>query len=362
MTLRFALIAMLVLGTGAYADEGDGPRAPRDPRAPASPAPPAHAALPAPPQIHALAEKDERESSDTTLSVPPRGRLELENLSGAILVSAWDRSAMRVQAEHEPRTRIQVDVRPATVMLHTVRRIRIPDPGDLRHARIEEIDIPSRVDYRLTVPRWMSLRLSGINSRISVEGVEGDVSAEAVNGSVTVRGGRGSIRVNSVNGGVEVTGVRGSVEAGSVSEGVTLRDVEGRVRVESVSGDVDLERIVSDAVEASTVSGDLRYSGTLRPGGSYQLESHSGDLTVILPEHPDVAISVSTYSGEFTSSFPARSRSTFTSVRGRGKEFEFTLGDGRAELSLESFSGLIRLARAGEAAGRVPVVYIRRDK
>ena len=362
MTLRLALIALLFLVTGAHAGEADAPRAPR---APAHPAPPAHAAPAVPARPVAPAKEDERESTDTTLTVPPRGRLELENFSGEILVTAWDRSAMRVRAGHESGTRIQVDVRPATVTLRTVRRIRIPEPdrlGNLRHVRIEEIDIPARVDYRLTVPRGMSLRLAGINSRISVEGVEADVSAEAVNGAVTVRGGRGAVRASAINGGVEVTGVRGSVEAESVNDGVTVRDVEGRVHVESVSGDVALERIDSDEVEASTVSGSLRYSGALRPGGSYQLESHSGDLTVILPEHPDVTISADTYSGEFSSSFLVQSKSSFTSVRGRGKEFEFTLGDGRADLSLESFSGLIRLERAGEPAGHARVVHIRRDK
>jgi DUF4097 and DUF4098 domain-containing protein YvlB len=356
MILRFALIALLVSSAAAHAEAGGGARASRAPQVPARPAPVAR------PHGSAPADVDERESTDTTLSVPARGRLELDNFSGEILVSAWDRSAMRVQAEHAPRRRVQVDVRPATVTLRTVRRIRIHDPDNLRHARIEEIEIPSRVDYRLTVPRWMSLRLSGVNSRISVEGVEGDVGAEAVTGPVSVRGGRGTIRVNSVNGAVEVIGVRGSVEAGSVSEGVTLRDVEGRVRVESVSGDVDLERIVSDAVEASTVSGDLSYSGTLSPGGSYRFESHSGDLTVVMPERPDVAVLVNTYSGEFRSSLPVQSKSTFTSVRGLGKEFDFTLGDGRAELSLESFSGLIRLASAGEPAGRQRVIEVRRDK
>jgi hypothetical protein len=110
------------------------------------------------------------------------------------------------------------------------------------------------------------------------------------------------------------------------------------------------------------VSGNLRYSGVLRPGGSYRFESHSGDLTVVLPERPDVAVSVDTYSGEFTSSFPVQSKSTSTAVKGRGKEFEYTLGDGRAELSLESFSGLIRLVRAVEVAGSPRQILIRKDK
>ena len=351
MILRFALIALLVSSAGAYADEGDAPRAQS-----VRPVPPVR------PHAPEAAAEDEQVSTDTTLSVPARSRLALENFSGDIVVSGWDRNTVRIRAGHEPRTRIHLDVRPATVVVRAVTHLRLPDLGDRRHARVEEIEIPSRVDYWLTVPRWMSLGLSGLNSSISVEGVNGDVSAEVVNGSVVVRGGRGSIRLESMNGVVEATGVRGSVEASSVNQGITLRDVEGRVRAESVNGGVELFGIVSEAVEASTVSGNLRYEGVLRAGGSYRFESHSGDVTVALPERPDVTVSVDTYSGEFASSFPAQSKSTFTSVRGRGKEFEFTLGDGRAELSMKSFSGVMILTRAGEPAGHARSVFIRRDK
>jgi DUF4097 and DUF4098 domain-containing protein YvlB len=203
----------------------------------------------------------------------------------------------------------------------------------------------------------MSLGLSGLNSSISVEGVEGDVSAEVVNGAVVVLGGRGSIRVSSISGAVEVSGARGSVEVSAVNDGVTLRNVEGRVRVESVNGNVELAGIASELVEASTVSGDLRYEGALRAGGSYRFESHSGDVTVALPERPDVTVSVDTYSGEFASSFPVQ-------VGGlkRGEQFDFTLGDGRAELSMESFSGTIRLTRASAPAGRVRVTAVPKSR
>jgi len=356
MILRFALIALLVSSAAAHAGQGSVPGVPK--------VPPVQSVRPVPPVRPRAPEAvaEERESTDTTLAVPARSRLTLESFTGDIEVSSWDRSTVRIQAEHEPRTRIQVAVRPATVVVSAVTRLRLPDLRDRRHARDEEIEIPSRVDYRLTVPRGMSLGLSGLNSSISVEGVDGDVTAEVVNGSVEVRGGRGSIRLEAINGAVEVTGARGSVEASSVNDGITLRDVEGRVRAESVNGDVRLLGIVSESVEAGTVSGDVRYEGALRAGGSYRFESHSGDVTVALPERPDVTVSVDTYSGEFASSFPAQSKSTFTSVRGLGKEFEFTLGDGRAEMSLQSFSGDIRLVRVGETAGRAPVVPIRRDK
>lgn len=368
MKLRLALIALLALSSVARADEGDGARAPEDPAAPApvraarAPRPPRQAAAPAAPDRAGEEDGGDATRTDTTVAVPAKSRLELENFGGGIAVTAWDRNAVRVQAEYQAGTSVSLEVGPAAVVLRSVRVMRIPELTPRRRVRLQRISLPTQVDYRLTVPRSMGLRLSGVNTQITVAGVEGDISAESVNGRVAVRGGRGNIKVGAVTGGVEVSGARGSVEASSVNDDVTLRDIEGPVHAESVSGDVDLERIVSDEVEASSVSGDLRYSGTLRPGGTYQLESHSGDLTVILPEHPDVAVSVSTYSGEFTSSFPVRSSSTLTSVRGQGREFDFTLGDGRAELSLESFSGLIRLARAGEIAGRARAVVVRRDK
>jgi hypothetical protein len=364
MKLRLALIALLTLSSMARADEGDGPRAPEAPvpaRAARAARPPRAPAAPAVPDWADQEEGGDATHTDTTLAVPARVRLELENFGGEIVVASWDRKAVRVQAEYQPGTSVDCEVGPATIVLRSVRLVRIPELTSRRRVRVQRIPIPTQVDYRLTVPRSMNLRLSGVNTRITVAGVEGDISAETVNGRVAIRGGRGNVKVSAVTGGVEVIGSRGSIEASSVNDDVTLQDVEGPVHAESVSGDVILERIGSDEVEASTVSGNLRYSGTLRPGGSYQLESHSGDLTVILPEHPDVTISADTYSGEFSSSFLPRNP-TSTSVRGRGKEFEFTLGDGRAELSLESFSGLIRLERAGESAGHSRVVHIHRDK
>jgi hypothetical protein len=323
------------------------------PATPAAPAPPARASEAARPAPEALARQARRRApeppdagetihTDTTVSVPARSRLELNNFGGAIIVSAWDRNALRVQADHVRGTHIGLEVGPATVVVRSMTRMVVGLP-DGRRMRIERPDFPRQVDYRLTVPRWMSLRLSGVRSEMLIEGVQGDVSAEAVTGPVAVRGGRGNVRVSAINGGVEVAGTRGSVEASSMSEDVTVRDVEGPVRVETVNGNVELMEILSDDVEANTVSGDLRYVGTIRPGGSYRFSTHSGNIVVALPEHPDVAASVNTYSGEFHSSFPLQ----IGAMKPR-QEFDFTLGDGRAELDLESFSGSIRLVRARE--------------
>jgi hypothetical protein len=242
MKLRLALIALLALSSVARADEGDRTRAPEAPPAPAA----VHAArgaraprapvVPADPGWAEDGDGGDATHTDTTVAVSSRARLELENFGGEIVVVAWDRNAVRVQAEYRPGTSVSFEVGPATIVLRSVRIVRIPEFTSRRQVRLERIPIPTQVDYRLTVPRSMGLRLSGVNTRISVTGVEGDISAESVNGRVAVRGGRGNIKVSAVTGGVEVIGARGSVEASSVNDDVTLRTSTGRCTWSRLAG------------------------------------------------------------------------------------------------------------------------------
>ena len=57
-------------------------------------------------------------------------------------------------------------------------------------------------------------------------------------------------------------------------------------------------------------------------------------------------MSVSTFNGEFASDFPV----TLTETR-KGKRFNFTIGSGSAQVTLESFQGTIELVRPGNVRG-----------
>jgi hypothetical protein len=59
-------------------------------------------------------------------------------------------------------------------------------------------------------------------------------------------------------------------------------------------------------------------------------------------EKASAAVSVSTFNGEFESDFPV----TLTETR-KGKRFNFTIGSGSAQVTLESFQGTISLVRPG---------------
>ena len=80
--------------------------------------------------------------------------------------------------------------------------------------------------------------------------------------------------------------------------------------------------------------------------GRYALSTHNGDVTVTVAEGTSASVSVSTFNGEFESAFPV----TLTETR-KGKRFNFTIGGGSAQVTLESFQGTIQLVRPGEFRG-----------
>src|SRR5258705_7224282 len=268
--------------------------------------------------------------SDTTIAVRPPMRLTLNNFSGAIAVRTWSKNAIRIEADHSSRARLQVTASPPKLNI------------DIAQWR----GIPSSVDYRLTVPKWMSLELSGVSTDIEVSGSQSEINVQSVSGDVSVIGGTGFVTAASVSGDVSVEGAPGKIECSSVESDVHVGSSSGAVAASSVNGDVGLKDIDSDDVEASTVGGGVTYDGTIKDGGSYKLSSTNGDLSIAVPTRANATVSISTYNGEFESEFPV----TFTGTKHR-KQFTFMIGSGTARIELESFQGAIQLRRPGSPSG-----------
>jgi len=259
--------------------------------------------------------------TDTTTDVKPGTRLQIENFGGEVVVEGWSKDAVHVYAEHSARNLVEVGREGGTIRVVTSGR-RGP---------------PLTAELKVQVPRWMDVRVSGVYTDISVQGVEGEVRAETVRGDVSLLGGKSYVSLKSVEGGVTAKGTRGRIEASSVNESVKLEDVRGEISAETVNGDVALAGIVSDAVEVSTVNGNICFGGEIHDGGHYAFSTHGGDITLGIPGEPNASISVSTFNGEFESGFQAKL------FEHQGRRYRLTLGKGGADITVESFEGTIHL-------------------
>lgn len=265
--------------------------------------------------------------SDTTLAVRTGGRLEISNFSGSVSVSTWSRDAVRVRVRSEGRTEVEVS----------------PELGGLQLNSLARRGPPGHVDYTLTAPAWMPIEISGPMNDVEIDGTQASVKVETVNGDVTLRGGTGDIELSSVQGGVDVVGANGRLKLSSINQGVSMSRVSGQAEVETVNGDILLDDVKLDVLDASSVSGNVWLNGTFRPDGRYQIESHSGDIQIVLPDKPNARVTVSTFSGEFSSDFQVM----LSELKSK-EHVNFALGTGGPRLDLESFSGRIQLLKASD--------------
>ncbi|MGE5801797.1 MAG: DUF4097 family beta strand repeat-containing protein [Gemmatimonadota bacterium] len=270
--------------------------------------------------------------SDTTIAVPAGASLSVNNFGGGITVHGWSENRVKVHAETGRRGRVEVSLVGNTVVVKASSRE----------------GAPSVMDFDITVPQSMELNLSGTYADITVDGVQGPISAETVNGEVNVRGGKGNITLHSIQGSVTLADASGRIEVNSVNEDVELTNVSGEIKVETTNGEVRLTGIQSSSVDAGTINGDVLYEGTVKDGGSYSFGSHNGDITVSIPEGANVTVTTATANGDIDASFTL----PLTNTPGKHRK-TFKIGSGSARMELESFQGDIRMRRPQEIRDRI---------
>lgn len=266
--------------------------------------------------------------TDETVDVAKGTRLVLSSQAGEVIVRAWDRDAVRVQARHSPRDRVDVQSGDNTLRIRT-RGTR--GPGGV-------------VDYAVTVPRWMPVNISGTYLAATIEGTTAEVSVETVGGDLTLKGGSGTVSLRSIEGEIRAEGASGKLNLSTVNDSITLTGVAGDVVAETVNGDVTITGAKASSLEISTVNGDVRVESTTTGKGTYRVSTHQGDIRVSLGQQASATVFVRTFRGDFSSDFPV-TLPTETAGRDSNKRFNFTLGAGAARVELQSFQGDIHVSK-----------------
>jgi Putative adhesin len=181
-----------------------------------------------------------------TYALASDGRVELDNINGAVHISAWDRNEIQVDAiksadtkERLAEAKIEVDSGSDYLSIRT--RYRDHDLTFNWNSH----NNPASVEYTLTVPRSARLdEIRLINGSLDVTGVSGEVRASCINGSLKARNLRGRSRLSTINGQLDA---------------VFDQLAGSRLELNSVNGELELT-IPSDSkaeIEASTVSGRI---------------------------------------------------------------------------------------------------------
>mgnify|MGYP002780499279 CR=1 FL=1 len=267
---------------------------------------------------------------DERVATPATGVVEVHNVAGSVRVTGWERNEVQVTGTLAPQVE-RLEVTPSGDRVV----VRVVTPRNVR--RLEDSDLEVRVPVR------KDLHVRTVSADVDVGEVRpGEVRVGSVSGEVRVRAEvRSLAEVESVSGDVTVEAGAAEVRAKSVSGDVRVRGGR-RLQLGTVSGDVQAQ---SDALELGrfeSVSGEVSYSGALAANATLDARSHSGDVTLRLPERVAADFNAQSFSGDISNAFgPAAERE---SRYGPGRKLQFSTGRG-ARVSAQTFSGDVRLLR-----------------
>jgi hypothetical protein len=256
---------------------------------------------------------------DQTVNVTRGMRISVNNQAGEVIMRTWDRDSVRVQARHNVRGRVNLRTADNAVWI---------SGGGM-----------GAIDYEITIPAWMPVKVTGAFNYIELNGMGAEVSAENVRGDIDVKGGRGFVTVKSIEGKITISGTQGKIDATSVNDDVFIDNAAGEIAVDATNGHITLTNIRADVVGASALNGNVRYTGTIADKGRYNIVTHNGNIRMEVQPTPNATFYVRSYEGGFSQTVNAKAQGEPR----RGRRNVYVAGSGSAQVELESFQGRISI-------------------
>ncbi len=219
-----------------------------------------------------------------------------------------------------------------------------------------ELSLPRTTQIEL-IQVWRSdVQVNGMSTAVMVSGDRSSIILKRV-GAATVRSRSGNVEIEDANGAVEVITTSGavrvhqaksSVRVVSISGPIEIKCTRGRIDVANTEAPIDLVNTSGD-VEAVATNSSVRIIGRLREDGRYNLRSLSGRVEMILPSDSNgFEASLSSYRGTIETDFKLDTRQVASDGSDKGR-LVGRFGNGKAQVTLDSFDGLVRLSKV--AAG-----------
>ncbi len=250
---------------------------------------------------------------DETFTVGEAPRVVVKNDNGRVRCEVGDAGSVRVAAtlRHPRAVKYSIKQEGDVVTVEAKSKGKSSLLGFFGHG--------GSADIVVTAPRNTVLEVGTANGGIEASGFESESS------------------VRSTNGGMTLQDMTGGLEASSTNGKITLSACEGDLAVSSTNGRITVEE-AKGSINASTVNGAVSFSGELVPGSRNELNTVNGPVEVQLLGEVSVRVDAACVHGSLNSHLPG------LEVLGpKGRKLEGTVGDGEAELTVQTVNGSVRV-------------------
>ncbi len=250
-----------------------------------------------------VVQSDETEKFEQSYPLNANGRVSVSNINGSIIVNAWDRNEVKLEAikiadskETLAEVEIKVDARPEAFSVEAnYDNWKNKGREDWKHGRKIE------VQFRLSVPRGAELN-----------------EVETVNGSVTVADFVNYTKISAVNGFVKASNLRGTASLSTVNGEVTA----------------DFDRLES--------------------GSKISLNTVNGRVNLVIPSDSNATVKADSVNGNITNDFGLPVR------KGKyvGRDLYGRIGSGEVQIRLNSVNGALAIGRKNDGKNTSPATNL----
>ena len=258
------------------------------------------------------------------IAIAPDAAIRISNFSGSVRVLGWDRDSIAVTGLAPPHTSFYM-------------------AGSGRMAKLGlEPDDPKNpvsggtLDVR--VPRHARIWVRSSGGAIDVQALEGEVDLVSVGGTLRVTGSPRLVSAESIDGDIELVGPIRLIRAKSGAGRILLRQSSGDITATTVSGPIVVTEGEPESARFETVTGPVSYGGTLSRRGSLNIQTHSGDIELLVPTSLGAEFDLESTGGSVAIELPAKTGKPL-----KGKSLFFANAGGGAQIIGRSFKGQIRV-------------------
>jgi DUF4097 and DUF4098 domain-containing protein YvlB len=278
---------------------------------------------------------------DLSHPAAPTVHVEITNVKGEVMVTAWDRNEVHVGGE------LGNGAQPLSIEgSDNNLAIKVQAQGHNSWFSWGGDNAMSSSTLDISVPRGASVKVNVVSAPLSIDGINGgDIGVNSVSGRVRINAQTPALNVITVSGNVAFSGHAQQAKLQTVSGDILAPSLGQIVDLQTVSGHIQASGGPWQHLNLSTVSGDVQLSGGLCSGGNMRVDSMSGDVQVQLPAALSSSIHAKTFSGDLRTDFGTAEQPE----HGPGSHLDTVAGNGDGNISIETFSGDMRIRKAGNA-------------
>ena len=241
------------------------------------------------------------------------GTLSISNENGSIDVVPSEDGALLIVAQKTVKPRPQAlqwlrgERKNKTGGREVLEELAIAVSGDATRLELSTAHVPessgfqASVNYKVYVPKGISVNLDNVNGDVTSAGLENDLDARTENGTIQLDKMSGKVIAHATNGSIDVGGRGGKLEAATVNGEIICRYTDAMpddatIKCSSTNGGINFSASPESAfaLRATTTNGTIHsgipLTGTVRPknvdavagtgGAAITLTTTNGDISV----------------------------------------------------------------------------------